>query len=173
MKNPSAEPFSDPTFSHLTLVGKSVTGAVGNGLLLRRGTRGKIHNALIVGLPRFGLDIEGDQTAIHAGNGTLGIFNSIFANTNNFAEGDADKDKGLIESTWALDTKLGNRTEDLAKIAFGSVAITAIDLKQTAGSPALTGSKSPDDIFFDKVDFIGACGTDCSEFAGWTAFPDK
>jgi hypothetical protein len=177
-----AEPFSDPVFSNVTLVGKSVSGAAGRGMLLRRGTRGKIHNALISGFPGVGLDVDGSQTVTNAGDGTLGVFSSIFANGKNFAEGD-DEDKGtegqdgykkgdkFDEKGWALGASLGNKEASPDEIKIASVAINAVDVRLGAGSVALTGAKIPDGDFFTKVDFIGACGETCDDFSGWTAFP--
>jgi hypothetical protein len=39
-----------------------------------------------------------------------------------------------------------------------------------SGSPALSGAAAPSGEFFDPAgkDFIGACGTSCTEFDGWT-----
>lgn len=180
----NAEPYSDPVFSNVTLVGKSVAGAVGRGMLLRRGTRGKVYNALITGFPGAGLDLDGSQTVTNAQDGTLNVMNSIFANAKNFAEGD-DEDKGtegqdgykkgdkIDEKTWAMDASRGNQevSPDMVKLA--SIAIGSVDVKQLAGSAGLTGAKIPEDAFFEKVSFIGACGETCDEFAGWTSFPDK
>ncbi len=179
-----AQPFSNPVVSNLTLVGKSVAGAVGRGMLLRRGTKGMIYNALITGFPGAGLDIDGSQTVTNANDGSLGIFNSLFANAKNFAEGD-DEDKGtegqegfkkgdkLDEKAWALGAALGNKEVSPDDVKIASVAIGAVDIKLGAGSVALSGAKIPEDPFFDKVAFVGACGETCDEFAGWTSFPDK
>lgn len=179
-----AQPFSDPVFSNVTLVGKSVSGAVGKGVLLRRGTRGKIHNALITGFPGVGLDLDGSQTVANAQDGSLGVFDSIFANPKNFASGD-DEDKGvegdkdykkgdkIDEQAWALDAARNNREVDPSTIGLASVAITSVNVSLGAGSPALSGAKIPEDAFFEKVEFVGACGASCDEFAGWTSFPDK
>jgi hypothetical protein len=120
----------------------------------------------------------------NAKDGSLGIFNSLFANAKNFAEGD-DEDKGtegqegfkkgdkLDERAWALDAALGNKEVTAAELKLTSVKVDAVDVKLGAGSVALSGAKIPDDPFFDKVSFIGACGDTCDEFAGWTSFPTK
>jgi hypothetical protein len=60
-----------------------------------------------------------------------------------------------------------------AELKLTSVKVDAVDVKLGAGSVALSGAKIPDDPFFDKVSFIGACGDTCDEFAGWTSFPTK
>jgi hypothetical protein len=179
-----AEPFSNPMVSNITLVGKSVAGAVGRGMLLRRGTKGMIYNAIITGFPGAGLDIDGSQTVSNAKDGSLGIFNSLFANAKNFAEGD-DEDKGtegqegfkkgdkLDERAWALEAAFGNKEVAAADLKLASIAVDAVDVRLGAGSVALSGAKIPEDPFFDKVSFIGACGETCDEFAGWTSFPTK
>jgi hypothetical protein len=178
----NAEPFSNPVVSNLTLVGKSVSGAVGRGMLLRRGTRGMIYSALITGFPGAGLDLDGSQTVTNAQDGTLSVLGSIFANAKNFAEGD-DEDKGvegqdgfkkgdkIDEKAWALDPSRGNKEVTLDMVKLASTAIGAVDVKQLPGSAGLSGAKIPADPFFQQVPFVGACGETCEDFAGWTSFP--
>jgi hypothetical protein len=168
----TAAPYSEPTISNVTLVGKTVTGSAGNGMLLRRGTKGHIYNALVVGFAKYGLDVDGDQTADNATGNALEIKQSFFANAANFANGAEDdgKDKALNEETWA--TGLGNATVEASAVGLVGIGIDTVDLSQAVGSPALTGGTPPSDPFFDaSATFAGACGASCDEFKGWTAFP--
>lgn len=169
-----AQPRSAPEIANITLVGR--TGSGSPGMVLRRGTHGKIYNAIVTGFPAGAVDVRDPGGVAGAGSGDLFVDNSIFFENGdvNFPEetGDADNDDGFDEAAFFLEAERGNREVDpqLADAANS----TAPNFAPAADSPAATGAAAlPDNGFFDtSVDYVGAIepgGTDWT--AGWTSFP--
>jgi len=78
-----ASPFSNPTLSNITLIGRG-TSAGTVGIKLREGTKGNISNVTIDGFAD-GIQVEHDQTVTNASNGDLQLSAIKITNgTNNF-----------------------------------------------------------------------------------------
>jgi len=162
-----ATPFTEPTIYNVTLVGGgagSVSGESTRGLLLRRGTAGKLFNTIVTGFQSSGLDLDNSQTIDRANAGLLEVSNSIFDNPVNF---DPDDD-GIDEADWAMNQWSANREVD-PELAdpFNRMAP---DFRPVAGGAATTGfATPPNDGFFEDVDFVGgASPTDAPWYEGWT-----
>ena len=94
-KNRTANPYSNPTISNVTLVG-SLTAKTGDdpttatevgkttGLKLREGTRGKLHNFVVYNFNN-GVDVEHDETLNNVADASLIIKNSDVSNVNPWA----------------------------------------------------------------------------------------
>lgn len=170
-------PFTQPMIWNATMIGKATaTTEGGHGFHLRRNTKGTWSNILAVGWPLSGIFIQpnvdsagaalpGTGAEKNATDGSLVVKNSIISGTTKDAN-----------STFSQ-TYIDDASRKISKTKVADVKIT--DTKSTgpnfslqAGSPALTGGAEPTDAFFDKSakDFIGACGTTCPEFEGWTTF---
>ncbi|HEU4406277.1 MAG TPA: hypothetical protein VFS43_13515 [Polyangiaceae bacterium] len=174
---------ASPTLANLTLIGSDKEAADGrSGILFRRTTRGKIYSSLIANFSKggtgVGVSVEGPNTAVNATDGSLALFDSrLIDNPNDYA---TNQPAPQIND-WLYAPASRN-----APLPAGSLpALTEVKLSlltdlgtlaQAAGSPLLVSpaaSAVPEDPFFDPVDFIGACGTSCDEFRGWTAFPQQ
>ncbi len=175
---------ANPTFANLTLLGARPEAGDGkSGILFRRTTRGKVYSSLIAGFNKqnggVGVTVNDANTAVNATDASLAIINSrLVDNPSDFASNQAS----LTAEAWLFKPDYNN-----AQLAAGSLpTLTGItlstltqmsSLNQAAGSPLLlttpAASPVPDDTFFEPVDFIGACGTSCAEFEGWTSFPQN
>lgn len=169
-----ATPFTEPLIYNVTLVGGGA-GAVGgestNGMLLRRGTAGKLFNHIVMGFGTSGLDLDNAPTIDRANAGLLEVSNSIFDNTLNFSDDDDVADGGSIqidEADWAMNQWTGNVTTDPELIApFDRLAP---DFRPMAGGAATTGFATPPaDGFFEDVDFVGGVSpAGAPWYEGWT-----
>lgn len=71
--NNSATPYSNPTISHITIIGGySATDTIGKaGIKLREGTKGKLYNVIVTGFDKRSIDVEHDQTLLNVVDGSL------------------------------------------------------------------------------------------------------
>lgn len=171
-------PYTQPTIWNATMIGKTDTATTegGHGFHLRRNTKGTWSNVLAVNWPLSGLFIQanvdsagaalpGTGAEKNATDGSLVVKNSIISG--------ATKDANSTYSqTYLDDASHGNRKLKLADVKITEVKSTGPNFALQAGSPALTGGAAPTDAFFDVAgkDLVGACGTTCPEFEGWTTF---
>jgi len=159
LKSPmNASPRSNPTISNMTLVGGKNSGF---GMLLRKGTGANLSNVIVTGFKKACVNVDDEETFLNggAGRGTavtatgLRMSHSILSCTAAFDQ-KAD-DLWSIES-W-FNAQAGNRVGNAGLSGYMPVA----------GSPALSGGVTPEDIFFDPVDYIGAFETE-DWTTGWT-----
>lgn len=173
-----ATPRSAPTIYNLSIVGSNAApgGALQNqkGMHLRRGTAGRIHNAVVLSVTDFPIDIDGASTAAQSTAGNLFVKNSIFFDNGNQAtwQDATDNDGGLVERTVFLTNEATNREAD--PMMAGALSLTAPSFAPATGSPALVAGNAatpPSDGFFDATaTYVGAVGT-TDWTTGWTAFP--
>lgn len=174
----SNQPYTNPTIWNATMIGKTGTATTegGHGFHLRRNTRGTWSNILAVNWPLSGLFIEPNQDAAkmpipnsgsekNATDGTLKVQNSIVSGATKNGN-TAFNDGYLANAANKIATK------KLDEVMINEIASDKPNFSLKAGSPALTGGAAPTDPFFDAAgkDLIGACGTSCSEFEGWTTY---
>jgi hypothetical protein len=146
----NAMPRSRPTISNMTLIGSTKSGY---GMLLRRGTGAELSNSIITGFTKGCVDIDDNETFVNATTAS-----------------------GILMSQMILDCKKPFEAEagdlfstDTFLTAQPGVKVTSPRLFgwiPTAGSPALVGGVTPEDFFFEPVDFIGAFGSE-DWSAGW------
>ncbi|MCF8359843.1 MAG: hypothetical protein K9H26_13860 [Prolixibacteraceae bacterium] len=67
--NNTAEPYANPAFSQVTLIGDGLDG--GYGMKLREGTKGKIYNFIVTGFDKRSIHVEHDQTLLNVVDGSL------------------------------------------------------------------------------------------------------
>jgi hypothetical protein len=145
-----ATPFSNPSISNFTLVG---TAGNQQGILLRRGTQGKIVNGIVTGFAS-GLDVDNTQTFDNYTNGDLVIESLYLDNTTNF-EGDTD---GVPTIPAAANVRTGNNT--LVDGLFPGQQELAVPV-----STALSA-----DTFFDATTYIGAFSPTETVSSNWANF---
>ncbi|MDI1483649.1 hypothetical protein [Polyangium sp. y55x31] len=160
---------SDPLLYNVTAVG--MADQFGPNLKLRGGTRGRMFDMLVANAGKTGLAIDETKAHQNANAGFLDIRHSIFANDDNFEDGEAD----FAESEWATDAMRKNRALSADESGLPLFTNGPVYLSLTSGAEGLSGAIAPpDDGFFDPTAlFVGACGEVCPDFEGWTAFPDR
>ena len=159
--NADQEPISNPTLANLTILRTDATP--GDGIHLRRGTKGALHSVLVQGFVSC-LNVTADAQARLPAD--LTIAGSRIGCTTNFANAPSGT------NFFAVDTS-NQEVEPATLLAeLQSVSITDPDFRLKPGSALLTGgSKVAGDAFFDQVDYIGAFDDTTDWTAGWTAFP--
>ncbi|MDP2345094.1 MAG: hypothetical protein Q8O67_29385 [Deltaproteobacteria bacterium] len=159
--NNALSPTSDPILSNLTLIG----GAASNdGIKLRRGTRARIHNAVVTGFSAC-VGVDDAVTFDHLAAGGISISDSVFdCAATAVAALDDPQDLEAFLTTPARNNEVVD-----AELEDPSNPV-APDFKLKAASPARSGAVIPDDAFFEIVTFKGAVGDD-DWTLGWTAYP--
>jgi len=166
----TAQPYTDPMIYNVTLIGRSGRGA-GNltaaGLHLRRGTRGKLVNAIVMGF-NSALDIDDQLTADNCAAGNLLVSNTIIFGNTNTDDPDADTFEAACRGAagWGM-TVAAASPLNAAATDLGAPNFTPASAGAVSGAAAVpTG-----DAFFTAVDYIGAVApTGAAWYTGWTTF---
>jgi hypothetical protein len=170
-----AAPRSMPEIWNATLIGSnSEPGTAGKsqgGIHFRRGTAGKVNNAILAHFTDNGIAVDDDATKAQTDAGTLFLKHSIFwdnANDTTSLPTSTGVD-GFDATAYFLGAALSNQVID-PKLT-DALDLLAPSFVPMAGSPALTGGGTPpDDGFFDpSATFVGAFGAE-DWTAGWTSF---
>lgn len=155
-----ASPRSNPEISNATFIGGAHKSSY--GALLRRGTAALIQNAIFTGFQKACIDIDDAETfrfgGVASGNSVMAtglrLSNTLLSCKKNFEEENGD---AWSLRAWFL-AQDGNKEADARLNGW----IPALN------SPALGTGVTPDDLFFDPVDFIGAIGSSQDDWtAGW------
>jgi len=150
LKSPmNAQPRSNPIISNVTLVGGAKSGF---GLMMKEGTGGQLSNLIVTGYQKGCLKLSGAETFNAK---ALALSNVVMSCAKNFDDLAADPFK---TSEWFA-AQAGNKLADPMLDGF----------VPKAGSPVLGKGSSPEDLFFDDVNFIGAIGSSREDWTtGWT-----
>ncbi|MBA3818258.1 MAG: hypothetical protein H0X17_05160 [Deltaproteobacteria bacterium] len=169
-------PRSAPEIWNATFIGADGAAAdPQGGLHLRRGTAGKINNAIVAYFTKFAVDVDGASSTGQFGTG-LAIKNTYFlkgANATalwpaNFDGAGAGNDGGFDEAA-QIGGDATNRMNVDPQLTAPKNA-TAPSWKPATGSPVLTGCGTPPAGLDTTATFCGAIGAD-DWTVGWTAFP--
>ncbi len=166
--NNERSPRSMPTLSNLTILGAPKGAGSDIGILLREGTGANISNAIVTGFNEGCLDIDNEETFNNAWDssamemsGDLSVSNSIF-----FCKGANSDAVDFVSDEDGFTPPF--TVEEFGMLNNNKIIDPELDgLSPKTSSPALSNGETPSDAFFEKVDFIGAIGTqDWTE--GWT-----
>jgi hypothetical protein len=164
---PAATPLTDPIVTNVTIVGSNASDS--EGVLLRHGTAGALHNFVITGPAGMGECLEIDsfsETRANAAAGTLTMDHSVVAceNGENFKGNATD---ALSTEAWFLG-QAGNSAFDNAE----ALNLQAGGFAPAAGSVLLgngvDASEAYDDPWFTSTDYIGAFDGSFNWMDGWT-----
>ncbi|MEP1741280.1 MAG: hypothetical protein ABJI60_07720 [Kangiellaceae bacterium] len=163
---PAATPLTKPIISNFTIVGGNVPDANSEGVLLRHGTAGNLHNIVVTGPTGMGECLEVDsfpETRANAESGELTMTHSVIAcdNGENFKGNATDT---LTTEDWFL-----GQTGNLAFADSSSVQMEVNGYMPTTSSPLLGAGLdvSAVDSFFDSVDYVGAFDGTNDWTEGW------
>jgi len=176
-------PRSAPEIWNLTMIGSdgASTDPQG-GMHLRRGTAGKINNAIVAYFPKFAVDVDGASSANQFTGSGLVLSNTYFVKgTNATAAWPANFDVGssgtqndcpttdtCLDEATSIGGATGNHVDMDVKLA-DAKNISAPNWKPASDSPVLTGCGTPGAGLDTSATFCGAIGaTDWT--AGWTKF---
>jgi hypothetical protein len=182
--NNDATPRSAPEVWNVTLIGGDGPAAdkKQGGMHLKRGTAGKINNAIIAYWNQFGVDVDGTSSVNQFGTG-LTIKNTFFLkSTNATAVWPVGFDVGanMMQNDCAgavcFDEQAqigGDATNrlDVDPLLSNPKNMTAPSFVPMAGSPVLTGCATPPAGFDTTATFCGAVGT-ADWTSGWTKYPN-
>lgn len=181
-------PYAIPELYNLTLIGSGAASANTNsaGLIFRDNSGGKVYNTIVHDYRNYAVRIETEtaqsqDSAKRLAAGDLAISNSIFgsfgAGTTNallFLSPNATTGGAAPATNYTADyltaAAQSNRINtDPLLTGISRIKNKGLDPRPAAGSPALTGAKTPpSDGFFAQTDYIGAFKT--SNWAkGWSA----
>ncbi|HEX9632054.1 MAG TPA: fibronectin type III domain-containing protein [Gemmatimonadales bacterium] len=135
-------PFSNPTIANFTLVGSTISGfpTDGNGMVLRRGTAGWLHNGIVAGYKGVGCQFRDAWTDSLRLRDSLNLTNMVFAeNTGGNYDDDASASRYCQEAKWAGDN---HRTAATAAAVLTSLATNGLDFTPPAASLPTTGGST-------------------------------
>jgi hypothetical protein len=144
------EPYSNPTLSNLTLIGRA--GNTFEGMRLRRGTKGQIWNSILSGWGPC-VQISEGPTQANVTDASLQVRNLVFNCTSTV--GGADENLTAGEALIA----------DPANVLTTPAALDAWIPGE--GSSALDIGAGPTDPFFDTVNYAGAFDGTTDWTSGW------
>jgi hypothetical protein len=179
------QPYAIPEIYNATLLGSGATSAnsLSSGLIFRDNSGGKLYNSIIHDYRTYAVRIETESaqsqdSAKRLAAGDLAITNNIFGS---FGAGTTDATLflspnattgGAVPATnyTADHIKANNRINtDPQLTGISRTRNKGLDPRPAAGSPALTGAKTPpSDGFFAQTDYIGAFKT-ANWAKGWSA----
>jgi hypothetical protein len=174
-------PRSAPEIWNATLIGGDGPPAdkKQGGFHLRRGTAGKINNAIVAFWNQFGADIDGAQSVGQFGT-ALTIKNTYFVKSTQVGLAvwpvGFDVSGGGVENDGGFDELAqigGDATNkiDVDPLLTDAKNITAPNFKPAVASPVLTGCGTPPAGLDQTATFCGAIGA-VDWTTGWTAFPN-
>lgn len=176
-------PRSAPELWNLTMIGAD--GAASDpqgGMHLRRGTAGKVNNAVVMGFTRFAVDVDGSSSVAQFNGGALTVKNTYFVKATNATavwpanfdvsngnQNDCPAGGTCLDEATAIGGDASNKI-DINPMLTDAKNITAPNWKPAAGSPVLTGCGTPTAGLDQSATFCGAIGT-TDWTAGWTRYP--
>jgi hypothetical protein len=166
--NVKATPVSEPTLSNITLLGASdmTAPAGGNGMNLRRATKGHVHNTVVLNFKTSCITLRGPDSVAAVGAGLTLENSRIACDTQYETAPGRSMDADPVAAAKLFDTA-GNNEKPADKDALYEDAFAqsaSVNFNPKKDSPLLSGGKKPSGAFFDDVSFIGAVGPD-----DWTA----
>ena len=172
-------PRSAPEIWNATVIGGDgpPTDKKQGGFHLRKGTAGKINNAIVAFWNQFGVDIDGVPSVNQFGT-TLTIKHTYFLKSTNAAAVwplGFDVNGSGVENDAGFDEVAqigGDATNklDLDPMLTDAKNVVTPNFKPLAGSPVLTGCGTPTAGLDQTATFCGAIGP-VDWTTGWTAFP--
>ncbi len=162
----AASPITQPTLSHVTLVGQDGEDSE-LGLQLRRGTGGRLSNVVVSRFTEACVNIDDDASWALVEAEALTIDHSIFDCNIPYVEDDEDRS---VEG-WFLAGE-GNELGDPGLSDPGT--LSAPGLAPGSGALSASGGESPDDPWFEAASFRGAVGPDdVWTAASWLSFEEN
>lgn len=169
-------PRSAPEIWNMTLIGANGAAAdPQGGIHVRRGTAGKINNAIIMGFTKFAVDVDGTSSVAQVTANNLAFKNVYFMKATNAASNwpanfdgaGAGNDASFDEAT-VIGGDVTNKIDTDPQLG-AAYNITAPVFKPNAGSPVLTGCGTPPAGFDTTATYCGAVGPN-DWTTGWTKF---
>lgn len=161
------EPITSPTWWNVTMLGPKVNTSTSinslyrRGMHLRRSSRNKISNAIVMGWPT-GVRLEGTNTIQGAINNLMWLNNSIVAGYTTVALDTASSGGAVFNvDTWFNNNGGRRYTTNTDVMLTDPFNLTNPNFLPMVNSPALSGAAvPPNDGFFDtSATFVGAFGT--------------
>lgn len=160
----SNEPFTQVTFSNITILGPfktkdqaNVNANHQNGLRLRRNTRINLHNSIIAGF-KVGVRLEGPSASLYNNGGGVIKNTALVGCLTNFKTGDVLTAE-QFETMWTAGTNTIHAENTDANLADAWNYTNVNPMPQT-GSPLLSGASFTGmNSWFEIVTYRGAFGT--------------
>jgi hypothetical protein len=171
--NNDATPRSNPAIYNMTIVGPQqnyaeAEGKADHGLMLRRGTAGKLYNFIVIGYGRDAINMKDAATIAQTNSGALVFDNAILYNNGVFGADGMGTFGNADTQTW-IESKSAKVLTTVDPRLVDPYNELTPDYRPGYQSPALridVVRHPPDDGFFSPVEFIGGMGPDHNWLAG-------
>ena len=156
----NANPRSNPTLSNATFIGGKNSAY---GLLLRRGTAASFYNTIVTGFTKACVDIDDSETFSNGATVNGGVMNVSGLKMENSIVSCAKNAEAEAGDLWSTETWLTSQSNKLTDPQL-------VGFYPSATSPAIGAGVTPDDLFFEPVDYVGAFASENDNWdAGWTS----
>lgn len=161
LKSPmNASPRSMPEISNMTFIGSPKSAY---GLLLRRGTGAIISNAIVTGFSKACIDIDDAETFKNGGVSSGASVQAVGIKMNHTILNCAKSFEEENGDLWSINTWFQGQEGNLEADPQLNVWVPK------SLSPAIGKGVTPEDLYFEPVDFIGAIGSDKDNWTlNWT-----
>lgn len=167
-------PRSAPTIYNASFIGlKPASSSETEGIVLRRGTAGKLYNMVVQGWAGLMIDIRDGATQTQAGSGALVVDHSIFTlNTAVQDGGFGTNANGQFTKTFITQTMKNNRTGAAGLVdPTEPIMPNLMPAEGSAAADARYAAQPPDDGFFEPASCVGGvCPGNNWILAPWTTF---
>jgi hypothetical protein len=173
------EPHTMPTVWNATVIGSNDSAGIQNGLVLRRGAWGSLHNFIVMGFPVKAVDVRDAESVAGTEDDSLTIENSLFFENGSDGmshfpaeSGADDNDEGFVEEDFFTDAARNNVFDEDPELG-DPYSLTAPDFVPADGSPAADGAGAPPSGFDTSATYMGAFEPGGDDWtADWTAYPE-
>lgn len=156
----NANPRSNPTISNATFIGGKNSAY---GMLLRRGTAASMYNFIVTGFKKACIDIDDAETYSNGATVNGGTLSVNGLKMQNSIISCAKNTESEAEDLWSTELWLTSQGNKLI-----NPDLEGFYPRET--SPAIGAGTTPDDLFFEPVDYVGAFASkDDNWEAGWTS----
>ena len=157
----NADPRSNPTISNVTMLGGAKSAY---GMLLRRGTAASFYNTILTGFAKACIDIDDSETFNYGASVNAGKLNANGLKMETsivFCPKTGEVEAG---DTWTVEAWLDAQQNKVVNPELSG-------FYPTVNSPAIGAGVTPDDLFFEPVDYVGAFSSEEDTWVdGWTNF---
>ncbi len=167
---------TSPTLSNITVFGAKDSDKDNMGLKLRENLEGSYNNVIVSNFMGYNWLLDGQDGGVDAGE----TDNDDADNTyENYGSGDLTLSNFVLQNNggWEVTTHSQRYDQSYEMTSSSDPADLFTnpgnyDFSLPSGSPYLTGGETPDDSWFDNVDYRGAFGTnDWTREGSWVLWP--
>jgi hypothetical protein len=171
-------PRSNPTIFNITLCGDpdfNEGPESTRGMILRRGTAGRIHNFIVMGFKTTGIDVNGSSSLNQGNLGNLVVSHGVLFRNGTTGSNHFTANTQSLVTSGRFTNLVTNQDPGIGDCFRHGSPDWRPTSRATLAGGQLAPLLPPNDGWFEPVTFIGGVGPDPGDdwISGWTAFPQS